>query len=206
MPYNYAMKRQYGQPLYPPYELTPLESNHQDKKQIVPRWQDPQLLKHGAYLARIENYTGKALRISQVPLSPVKEHDEHYSFSLHEDEATELDMVPAENGVQSSKKLFVGPIIGSNEISSAEAFCFAIEDVQKPDTKKLLLVLRQIDYEVQKCVVFSYFHHKSLSKPECVETNVTFDRGKKIVTRINLYVDNLENAQLRATTSTFICS
>ncbi len=102
----------------------------------------PSLIRHGAYLATVKNYSGQELRIAAVPLGPKKTdyvnncafdrynntfYDNDYiEFFTNEDKAEDICLV-AKNQHVSSDRLFVAPKTASNDISTAEGFCLLVE-------------------------------------------------------------------------------
>lgn len=192
-----SMERPHKRGIYPPVQLP---ADEQPRKK--PFWQEPHLLKHGAYLAFVENFSGKELRTAIVPLRPIKEPDESYAFITDEDRAETLDIVYAANGSQASKRFFIPPTTGSNDISAVEAFCLLVETTQTPRIRKLLWVLRSIDHEEKKCKIYSYFHDKP--NVRCVENEITKKNlHSKMVTLINLRVPDSDLQNITAKTQTF---
>ncbi len=192
-----AMDNAHKRGTYPPAQLT---GDEQPRKK--PFWQAPYLLKHGAYLAFVENFSGKELRTAIVPLTPTKEPNESYAFLTDENRAVTLDVIYPENGSQSSKQFFIPPATGWNDISTVEAFCLLVETTQKPRIRKLLWVLRSIDDEERKCSVYSYFHDKPQVRYREKETTKK-NLHAKMVTLINLMVPDSELQNISATTKTF---
>lgn len=194
---SFSMERPPKRGLYPPVQL----DEQPRKKQF---WQEPHLLKHGAYLAFVENLSGKELRIAVSPLTPVQEPDESYAFLTHENEAETLDIVYSQHGSQTSKQFFIEPAFASNEISTVEGFCLLIETTQEPPIKKLLWVLRSLDHEERTCAVSSYFDDKPNKTYK--ENVIKKNPHSKLVTLIHLTVPDSKLSNIKAKTKTFPAS
>lgn len=180
----------------------------------------PYLIQHGAYLATVQNKSSKDLRIANVPLqakktrhvknNPFASNDneandgDFIEFSTDEDNAKDIDTV-AQNQNLSTNRLVVAPTTASEDLSTAEAFCFLVEATKEPTTRKLLWVLRSIDDEERTCEVVSYFDHET-GKKSYTSGIKKYDVRSKVITLINLVVSDPELKDIQARVKSFAVS
>lgn len=213
---NISMDRPSKRPRDDYQEELAIKKNHIKKEFNL----HPSLIQHGAYLATVKNYSGQELRIAAVPLRPKKTHNvsncafdryndtsydnDYIEFFTNEDNAEDICLV-AKNQHVSSNRLFVAPKTVSNDISTAEGFCLLVEAKEKPETRKLLLILRAIDDEERTCQATSYFYHEPNKKSYTKGVKKYYDNSK-VITLINLVVEDSQLQNIKAFTRTFAVS
>lgn len=189
------------------------------KEILAPKKQfylDRSLLQHGAYVATVKNKSGKDLRIATVPLQanmiqPAKDHafgrsndEDHIQFVTDEKKAQNMTTVNKDENLETNR-LFFSPKTVSNDISAAEGFCLLVEAKEEPKTRKLLWILRSIDNKEKTCQVMSYFHHEP-DKTSYNKGIAKYYDNSKVVTLINLVVNDAQLHDIKAFTTTFAIS